>query len=85
MAHIHYLSNINEAFFKREDQEQNPEFLYKTMPLENFLLTQKKVYGLQSLIPGKIPLKNVFIQQIISQIRDQKSIILLTTDFFVAV
>lgn len=43
MGTLHFLTNINENFFKRENpQEQKPRFLYKTMPLENFLKTIKK-------------------------------------------
>ena len=42
MAHIHYLHDINESFFKLENPEEKPKFLYKTMPLEYFLKTPKK-------------------------------------------
>ena len=42
MAKIHFLSNINEEFFQNENApEQKPRYLYKTMPLENFLKTAK--------------------------------------------
>ena len=40
MAEIHFLSNISEDFFRNKNTpEQKPKFLYKTMPLENFLKT----------------------------------------------